>query len=289
MCNFRIMSNLIILYDYHEAPPFLLGNPHIKSGYRGYLPTKLCLKSLFTLHNESINIWSHLLVGLFFFIHYFTDYSLVRTDDNTTIYDQLAFFTMIAAVQIAMFASAAYHLFNCQSEEAHFRFLLTDCIGIAIGLSGCFFPVMHYAFYCFPELKVFYGVILGSMFGTAGYVVTRPWFGEKQYTYFRIVTYSVVALSGIIPSAHWTVLHGLKSDIVATFIPRIVLLYAFGGAGAFFYVTRIPEVLLPGRFDFIGHSHQIWHILAALVFIVGHKTQQDLFVWVSSHPCPGQN
>lgn len=282
------MSNLVILYDYHEAPPFLTGNPHIKSGYRGYLPTKLCLKSLFTLHNESVNVWSHLLVGIYFFHQYYFDFTLVKDKEHSTVYDQLAFVTMVIAIQIAMFASSAYHLFNCQSQDAHSKFLLFDCIGIAIGLSGCFFPVMHYAFYCFPELKIFYGITVGAIFGVAGYFVTRPWFGDKNYTYFRILTYSLVSLSGIIPSAHWAIINGVKSEIVSIFIPRILLLYFFGGAGAFFYVTKLPEVLLPGKFDIFGHSHQIWHIFAALVFIIGHKTQQDLFLYVTTHVCPNE-
>ncbi len=31
--------------------------------------------------------------------------------------------------------------------------------------------------------------------------------------------------------------------------------------GAFFYGTRIPESLKPGRFDIWGCSHQVFHLL----------------------------
>lgn len=280
------MNNLIILYDYHEAPPFLTGNPHIKSGYRGYLPLKLCLKSLFLLHNESINVWSHLVVGLYFFYQYYNDMTLVDNDHDNSSYDRVAFITMIIAIQICMFASATFHLFNCQSHDACHRLLTVDCVGIAIGLSGCFFPVLHFAFYCFAHLKLWYGLVIGVIFGTSGYFITRPWFGERKYTYIRILTYSMVAVSGLIPSGHWALLYGLHSEIVSIFLPRIFLLYFFGAFGAFFYVTRIPESLAPGRFDLIGSSHQVWHVCSALVFIAGHQTQQLLFQYVTSHPCP---
>eukprot|EP00116_Pleurobrachia_bachei_P007595 sb/3467857/ len=280
------MSNLIILYEYHEAPPFLHGNPNIKAGYRGYLTPKLCLRSLFMLHNETINIWSHLLVGLYFFYQYFYDARLVGSYEGTNGFDHSAFVTMIIAIQICMFSSTAYHLFNCQSHAICQRMLLVDCIGIAIGLSGCFFPVMYYAFYCFPELKVLYGVGIGIIFAIAGYIITRPWFGDKQYTYIRIVTYSLVALSGVLPSGHWTLLHGIHNPIVSQFLPRIALLYALAGLGAFFYVTQIPESLCPGRFDILGHSHQLWHACAAAVFLVGHHTQETLFLYIMNHPCP---
>ena len=34
---------------------------------------------------------------------------------------------------------------------------------------------------------------------------------------------------------------------------------------AFFFVTKIPERFAPGRYDFIGQSHQLFHIAAALL------------------------
>lgn len=41
--------------------------------------------------------------------------------------------------------------------------------------------------------------------------------------------------------------------------------WAFGGAlyifGAFLYGSKIPERLSPGTFDYIGQSHQIFHVL----------------------------
>ena len=31
--------------------------------------------------------------------------------------------------------------------------------------------------------------------------------------------------------------------------------------GALFYILRIPEKIFPGKFDFFGASHQIFHVL----------------------------
>jgi adiponectin receptor len=49
-----------------ELPKDRQENQYVLSGYRFYRSTKDCLKSLFKLHNETMNIWSHLL-GFFFF------------------------------------------------------------------------------------------------------------------------------------------------------------------------------------------------------------------------------
>lgn len=49
-----------------ELPKDRQENEYVLSGYRFYRNTKDCLRSLFKLHNETMNIWSHLLGFLFF-------------------------------------------------------------------------------------------------------------------------------------------------------------------------------------------------------------------------------
>ena len=52
-----------------DAPDYMRHNRHIKKGYRINFNTywKL-LKSLFMIHNETINVWTHLIGMLIFFI-----------------------------------------------------------------------------------------------------------------------------------------------------------------------------------------------------------------------------
>jgi hypothetical protein len=53
------------------APNFLIDNEYIKMGYRiNFNTKKKILKSLFLLHNETVNVWSHLL-GVIAFIGFF--------------------------------------------------------------------------------------------------------------------------------------------------------------------------------------------------------------------------
>jgi adiponectin receptor len=50
------------------APAFLVDNEYILRGYRINFNTKkkIC-RSLFLLHNETVNVWSHI-IGVFVFI-----------------------------------------------------------------------------------------------------------------------------------------------------------------------------------------------------------------------------
>ena len=54
-----------VLLDLADAPA-CSRNPALRSGYRPSLPVTECFASIFALHNETVNIWSHLLGGLGF-------------------------------------------------------------------------------------------------------------------------------------------------------------------------------------------------------------------------------
>ena len=58
----------IKLGTYEEAPKYLQDNQYIKEGYVINCTTfKKTLRSLFVLHNESVNVWSHLIGAISFF------------------------------------------------------------------------------------------------------------------------------------------------------------------------------------------------------------------------------
>jgi adiponectin receptor len=51
--------------DYHTAPSYMKDNEHITHGYRiNFDNPKKIVKSLFMVHNESVNIWSHCIPAL---------------------------------------------------------------------------------------------------------------------------------------------------------------------------------------------------------------------------------
>lgn len=52
--------------DYHTAPHYMKDNEHITNGYRIHFDTpKKIFKSMFMVHNESVNIWSHCIPAIF--------------------------------------------------------------------------------------------------------------------------------------------------------------------------------------------------------------------------------
>jgi adiponectin receptor len=50
-------------------------------------------------------------------------------------------------------------------------------------------------------------------------------------------------------------------------------------AGAGFYVSRVPERWCPGKFDCVGHSHQIFHVLVLVGALTHYAATAILISW----------
>lgn len=57
----------ILLMTYENIPSFMRDNPFILGGYRARFSWSQCLKSMFRLHNETLNVWTHFIGALIFF------------------------------------------------------------------------------------------------------------------------------------------------------------------------------------------------------------------------------
>ncbi|CDP02615.1 unnamed protein product [Coffea canephora] len=55
------------LVEYHSLPGYLKDNEYILGHYRSGWPLKHILLSIFTIHNETLNVWTHL-IGFFLFL-----------------------------------------------------------------------------------------------------------------------------------------------------------------------------------------------------------------------------
>ncbi|CAM8943009.1 unnamed protein product [Rhodiola kirilowii] len=64
------------LAEYHSLPAFMRDNEYIHRYYRAGWPMKQVLLSIFTIHNETLNVWTHL-IGFFLFL-FLTIYTATR-------------------------------------------------------------------------------------------------------------------------------------------------------------------------------------------------------------------
>jgi len=270
-------------------------NHFILTGYRKRLNFLDCMRSLFLLHNETINIWSHL-VGFAFFAGLFVhDLVLVIpavTDDGKTVItktDFLVLFILLICYQATMILSSLYHTFECHASEkvAETCFSL-DILGITVGLMATYLSGVYYAFYCEPNWRDFYLLTVGGIFVLATciqWIPTKYFFEtEERQAKFRIRLFVIWAVYGIVPTIHWVCLQD-GGPIVGVMVPRIIVMYIICGAAFFFYLTKMPERLMPGLVDIFGHSHQWWHVLIFIALLFWHQTGLKFALFRLKHGC----
>ncbi|XP_035638929.2 progestin and adipoQ receptor family member 3-like isoform X1 [Oncorhynchus keta] len=278
----------IRLYTFEQIPLFLKENPYITDGYRAHLTSKLCLKSIFVLSNETVNIWTHLLGFLLFFLLGVNDMSTVLPASGANREDYVIYCIGLFCFQVCMLCSVGYHLFSChRSEKTCHRWLALDYAGISVGILGCYIPGVFYAFYCNIFWRQVYVVIVLALILAIFSAQIHPHYLSKEWQHLRTVIFCSVAGYGVIPAVHWVWLNGgFSSAVVQLFLPRVIVMYLIAGAAFLFYISKIPERCFPGQLNYLGASHQVWHVLVVFMFYWWHQTAVYIMNFRHNQPCP---
>jgi len=277
ICNCGFMVPLL---DFKNAPSFVLDNPFIISGYRSQLSFTDCIKSIFVFHNETLNIWTHLIGTVVFLLYLLYAMVFIIRDESFT--TKLIFGISSITVISIYFSSALYHTFKCHSAEVYELMLSLDMGSIALGISGLTSSACYFGFYCYPNLQIFYG-IFPIIFGILLWIATVvP--NVCNYS-VRLVLFVIFTGFGIIPLIHWTII-GFGSKIVQLFLWRIVVMYLLFGCGFAIWQLRIPERWFIGKHDIWFSSHQIWHIFVMLGPGFLLQTSIDILHFSRFNPCP---
>lgn len=263
----KIKEALIVLWD--DLPPWQQDNHYILSGYRPASGSfAKSFGSLQYLHNESVNIFSHLIPAVGFIILAVTLHqTVVPRYDSITQGDVLAFGAFFAGAAVCLGMSATYHTISNHSQlVAKFGNKL-DYVGIVFLITGSFIPSVYYGFYCHPHLQEMYWTMICSLGLGCATVSVFDKFRTPAWRPYRAAMFVAMGLSAVVP-----VLHGVKLYGVADMRDRIGLVWLVSqGAlyiiGAGIYAARWPERTAPGKYDIWGSSHQIFHILVVLAAV----------------------
>lgn len=268
-----------------EQVPSYLRSPDIWTHYRVHFSLRLCLMSLVRLHNELLNIHTHLLGSLGFLAAYVALYLQVLRQMQSWVH-----FAVISAYVLAvawlLLCSSAFHCFSCRSPASYACMARLDYSGIGIVILTSQWGAMSYAFVCWREAFIGFAAVLGVF--TILVVLGPMWppFHHRRYRVPRALMY--VLLSVVFPVVWWLMTatrYGFGSRaVVQEFYLGMALCYAGYGAGIFFYLTRFPERLFPGKFDLLP-SHTFWHlgVLAGAALLLNSFVQMALAI--GDQPC----
>ncbi|RKU47543.1 hypothetical protein DL546_006186 [Coniochaeta pulveracea] len=263
-----------LLQVWDELPSWRQDNHYILGGYRSTSNSyRRSFASLGYLHNESVNIWSHLLGAVFFTTGGVFLYSVVAPRyESASRADLLAWLCFFAGAFLCLGMSATYHAICNHSPEVARLGNKLDYSGIVFLIVGSYVPALYYGFRCLSELLPVY---LSMICILGAGCLTVSWFDHFRtpaWRPYRALMFVGLGLSGVVPILHGLShygFHQLDKQMGLRWVMLQGALYIFG---AFLYAARFPERTAPGKFDIWGSSHQIFHIfvlLAAASHLVG--------------------
>jgi adiponectin receptor len=173
---------------------------------------------------------------------------------------------IILSAFLCLFFSTAYHALKIISPIIHNISHRFDHGGISLLISGSCFPPYYYFFYYENKFKYFYLIEISVLgLGIFFYSVISSNFSKPKRRTFRGILFLIFGICTGIPIIHLS----LFNHTVNGYVPGIKLInWYLGGisyiTGAIIYILRFPEKKFKGKFDYIGSSHQIFHILVFL-------------------------
>ncbi|KAI1435298.1 mPR-like GPCR protein [Xylaria sp. CBS 124048] len=261
----KVSSALLLLWD--ELPAWRRDNAFILSGYRpssnSYVSSLL---SAFSIHNESVNIWTHA-IGSLVLVPLAVRYvyaEITPRYPSAGPADEIVFTFFFGGAALCLGMSATYHALSNHSESVAKWGNKLDYSGIVCLIVGSYVPALHYGFFCKPMWTAvyLYGIFLLGL--ACAFMSWVDEFRTPEWRPYRAAMFVGLGVSGVVPICHGLIVYGYQSLCERMGLNWILLQGALYIFGAFLYAVRWPERISPGTFDIWGHSHQLFHILILL-------------------------
>ncbi|KAJ8362460.1 hypothetical protein AAFF_G00373860 [Aldrovandia affinis] len=248
--------------------PWVFREPHILAGYRPPDQAwRYYLLTLFQRHNETVNVWTHLLAALAVLAKF---RQLAETVDFLRDPHACPLLVVLLSALAYLSFSALAHLLCARSELSHYTFFFLDYVGVALYQYGSALAHFYYA-----VEEEWHARVRGWFLPTAALLAWLSCAGcccgkaagrrlpRAAHKLLQVAPSGLAYCLDVSPVLHR--IHACRlsgcSDPAVRYHRWQVLLFL---AGAHFFAWPHPERWLPGRCDFLGHGHQVFHVLLAL-------------------------
>lgn len=247
------------------VPEWCKDNQYIKKGYREcYKSASYYIRSIFQWHNETLNIWTHLLSTIgyaVFFIYSLADPTIRHTIDSGEI-QAVVYYMLLSSSVTCFFWSFMMHTFFPMSKPVCHWLQRADYMGIFFNITCVYEAFIFFAFYTEVQLQFQYTCII--LFFSAVFLlcfVCMHGCVKPEQFKWRAIGLGLYGVSIIVPIVH-RISVSFQNDIYFL----LELRYFLGACflfivGIAFYITKFPERMFPdGRFDRIANSHTLFHL-----------------------------
>ena len=251
------------LFGLKQMPEWLQPSPFIQESYRpaGLESYYFCFQSIFAIHNETINIWTHLLAFVWYAwmlgdFHYNSDYYLGGQDK-----------LLITALYISWMSmwifSSTYHCLRCHSEAVYHSCYKLDLCGIVVSMSTATIVFAYYAFYFDPNLKLTYISVMTCMGLLAVTWVAVNGIHRHDSCFLSLI---ILALMFNVAVTHFASYQEPNSS-TGQIVESLWKMNMASGLGCVAFYGDLPERYLSGQqslFSIIPQGHQIMHIATSI-------------------------
>ena len=156
-----------------------------------------------------------------------------------------------------------------------------DYSGILLIICGGYIAILHYEFYCYKTLQIFYFIYLLFL------VLISSLLAFDKRTIIRSAGFFLISLSSIIPIVHRRFFLKSENDILLEKVnEQLILICITLGIcifGVFIYVIQIPERFFKECFNILLSSHQIFHLCTVIAAYIFYIALMELFNYYKKH------
>ncbi|XP_076854734.1 progestin and adipoQ receptor family member 4 [Brachyhypopomus gauderio] len=263
------------LLDFKSSPPHLQFNKYVWTGYRPVSTYMGCLRSLFYMHNEFGNIYTHGVPFVCFLVLLPLCLPWAEVDAWwMCVVHYLACLSPTAG-------SLLYHVFmNHEGGVRIYDVLLSlDVFGVWLVNTLGALPIVHITLLCQPPPRrrvAMVAYLLLSCLGVRSALTARS-------SVHRLLSFALPALFRFFLFLLRWIGRGTGSPSSLSLYVTMESLAVLGGL---VNVSRVPERFGPGRFDYWLNSHQIMHVIVVMSILYLHWGTLEDLVWLRGFQCP---
>lgn len=187
--------------------------------------------------------------------------------------------------------SNRYHTVMNHSQKMDAFGAQLDFQGVILLMWGATVPLLYYGFYCHPALQRAYSILLSVLAATCSLATFQPRFRNPYLRPVRAAAFGSLAIFTMVPVLHGLHKYGWNIQRQRMGVVWVLVTLVLNVSGAMAYVFKVPERWCRRRFDILGASHQMFHLLVVLAALTYTKAILQAFDFVhgNDHTCKLQN
>lgn len=229
---------------FYELPFQWRENKYIVYGYRFAKSHMMAILSLFSWHNETVNIWTHLLGSFYLFYLGFHDFPNSEHYINYTNSknDHTIVYLFIASAIICLLFSVIWHCYtNIGYLSVRSKFACFDYSGITVLITSSIITTEHISLKDYPNLR--FAFISFSVFaGLIGIgMAWHPYFDKPESRIIRIMFFISLSFLGVLSFLCSCLVHNLS--FAWNLFSPLYISFVWYLSGVVFYGSFFPECI----------------------------------------------